>query len=97
AAPPFALCLHLVGRDYGSAVAAEAARLSVMPLEREGGQSQFITHAPPPPDGSSLAPLLRWLREHPLVDLAPPSTARRSAMSVRSLNRRFREQTGATP
>ncbi|TMR34495.1 GlxA family transcriptional regulator, partial [Nonomuraea zeae] len=36
------LCLHLIRRDYGSAVAADAARLSVMPLEREGGQAQFI-------------------------------------------------------
>jgi transcriptional regulator GlxA family with amidase domain len=38
------LCLHLIRRDYGSAVAADAARLSVMPLEREGGQAQFIVH-----------------------------------------------------
>ncbi|HTI27996.1 MAG TPA: AraC family transcriptional regulator, partial [Kutzneria sp.] len=30
------LCLHLIRRDHGSAVAASAARLSVMPLEREG-------------------------------------------------------------
>ncbi|RRR76138.1 GlxA family transcriptional regulator, partial [Streptomyces sp. RP5T] len=34
------LCLHMIRRDYGSAVAADAARLSVMPLEREGGQAQ---------------------------------------------------------
>ncbi|OLB78750.1 MAG: AraC family transcriptional regulator [Actinobacteria bacterium 13_2_20CM_2_71_6] len=33
------LCLHLIRRDHGSAVAADAARLSVMPLEREGGQA----------------------------------------------------------
>jgi transcriptional regulator GlxA family with amidase domain len=97
AAAAFDLCLHLVREDYGSAVAAEAARLSVMPLEREGGQSQFIVHPPPPPDGSSLAPLLRWLEEHLHDDLALPGIARRAAMSVRSLNRRFREQTGATP
>src|SRR6266542_3738893 len=38
------LCLHLIRRDLGSAVAADAARLSVMPLEREGGQAQFIVH-----------------------------------------------------
>ena len=36
------LCLHLIRTDHGSAVAADAARLSVMPLEREGGQAQFI-------------------------------------------------------
>jgi len=36
------LCLYMIRRDYGSAVAADAARISVMPLERDGGQAQFI-------------------------------------------------------
>ncbi|GAB3800282.1 hypothetical protein GCM10027605_15530 [Micromonospora zhanjiangensis] len=45
------LCLHLIRRDHGAAVAADAARLSVMPLERAGGQAQFITHEPPAPEG----------------------------------------------
>jgi transcriptional regulator GlxA family with amidase domain len=92
------LCLHLVRRDYGSAVAAEAARISVMPLERAGGQSQFIVHAAPAPDGSSLQPLLAWLEEN-LQDeeLTLEQLARKAATSVRSLSRRFREQTGTTP
>ena len=68
-----------------------------MPLERDGGQSQFIVHAPPAPDGSSLAPLLAWLEEHLDDELTLEAIARRAAMSVRSLNRRFREQTGTTP
>jgi transcriptional regulator GlxA family with amidase domain len=33
------LCLHLVRRDHGAAVAAETARIAVMPLERAGGQA----------------------------------------------------------
>jgi transcriptional regulator GlxA family with amidase domain len=44
------LCLHMVRRDFGAAVAADAARTSVMPLEREGGQAQFIVHPPPTPE-----------------------------------------------
>jgi len=91
------LCLYLVRLDYGSAVAAQTSRVSVMPLERDGGQSQFIVHAPPAPDGSSLAPLLAWLEEHLDDELTLEAIARRAAMSVRSLNRRFREQTGTTP
>jgi transcriptional regulator GlxA family with amidase domain len=91
------LCLHLVRRDHGSAVAAEAARLSVMPLERDGGQSQFIVQAPPVADGSSLEPVLRWLDKHLQRELTLPDVARRAAMSVRTLSRRFREQTGTTP
>ena len=41
------LCLHMLRQDHGAAAAAEAARLAVVPLERHGGQSQFITHPPP--------------------------------------------------
>ena len=97
AAAAFDLCLHMVRRDYGSAVAVEAARVSVMPLERDGGQTQFIVHPPPAPDGASLAPLLRWLEENTHRELSLDDLARRAALSVRSLNRRFREQTGTTP
>ena len=51
------MCLHLVRRDHGQAVAAYAARLAVAALERDGGQAQFIRHEPPVCT-SSLAPLL---------------------------------------
>jgi transcriptional regulator GlxA family with amidase domain len=91
------LCLHLVRLDYGSAVAADAARCAVMPLERDGGQSQFIVHEPPAPDGSSLEPLLRWLEGQLHQAITLDDLARRAAMSSRTLSRRFREQTGTTP
>ncbi|WP_216216433.1 GlxA family transcriptional regulator [Amycolatopsis aidingensis] len=92
------LCLHLIRRDYGSAVAADAARLSVMPLEREGGQAQFIVHdQPPTPRGSVLEPLLRWMEDHAATELTLEDIAAQAGMSTRSLNRRFREQTGTTP
>jgi len=97
AAAAFDLCLHMVRLDYGSAVAAAAARASVMPLERAGGQSQFIVHAPPAADGSSLEPLLHWLANNLQRELSLEDLGRRAAMSVRSLNRRFREQTNTTP
>ena len=97
AAAALDLCLHMVHLDYGATIAAEAARFSVMPLERDGGQSQFIVHAPPSPDGASLAPLLAWLLENLDQALTLDDMARRAATSVRSLNRRFREQTGTTP
>ncbi|MER7236301.1 helix-turn-helix domain-containing protein [Streptomyces olivaceus] len=92
------LCLHMIRRDYGSAVAAHAARLSVMPLEREGGQAQFIVHDyPPAPQGSALEPLLTWLRDNLARDLALADIAAHAGMSTRTLIRRFREQTGSTP
>lgn len=92
------LCLHMIRRDYGSAVAADAARLSVMPLEREGGQAQFIVHEhPPTPKGSTLEPLLTWLRDNLGRDLTLADIATRAGTSTRSLIRHFREQTGTTP
>ena len=92
------LCLHLIRRDFGSAVAAGAARLSVMPLERDGGQAQFIVHEQPPaPRGSVLEPLLVWLAESAGRDVTLAEIAGRAGMSTRTLNRRFREQTGTTP
>jgi len=92
------LCLHLIRRDHGSAVAADAARLSVMPLEREGGQAQFVIHdQPPTPRGSILEPVLRWMQENAAADLTLDDIAAHAGMSTRTLNRRFREQTGTTP
>jgi transcriptional regulator GlxA family with amidase domain len=92
------LCLHMIRRDYGSAVAADAARLSVVPLEREGGQAQFIVHDQPPvPRGAELEPLLRWLAGNTETELTLADIAARAGMSTRTLNRRFREQTGTTP
>ncbi|WP_055551896.1 GlxA family transcriptional regulator [Streptomyces sp. NBRC 110028] len=92
------LCLHMIRRDYGSAVAAHAARLSVMPLEREGGQAQFIVHDyPPAPQGSVLEPLLAWLQDNLGRDLTLADIAAHAGTSTRTLIRRFREQTGTTP
>ncbi|MCY0936838.1 GlxA family transcriptional regulator [Streptomyces sp. H34-S4] len=92
------LCLHMIRRDYGSAVAADAARLSVMPLEREGGQAQFIVHDyAPTPQGSTLEPLLIWLQDNLGSDLTLADVAAHAGTSTRTLIRHFREQTGTTP
>lgn len=91
------LCLHLVQRDYGAAIAAATARLAVMPLQREGGQAQFIEYAPPPPDTSSLSCVLQWIEENLDQHISLESIAERAAMSVRTLGRQFHTQTGSTP
>lgn len=91
------LCLHMIRKDHGSAVAANAARIAVMPLERDGGQAQFIVHEHPGADGAGLQPLLRWMEENAHRQLTLDDIAARATTSTRSLNRRFREQTGTTP
>ncbi|MEU1452030.1 GlxA family transcriptional regulator [Streptomyces avermitilis] len=98
AAAALDMCLHMIRTDHGSAVAAHAARMSVMPLEREGGQAQFIVHDQPPvPAGATMEPLLGWLEENAGRDLTLEDIAAHAGMSTRTLNRRFREQTGTTP
>jgi transcriptional regulator GlxA family with amidase domain len=91
------LCLHLVRRDLGAEAAAAVARAAVMPLERAGGQAQFIVHETPAADGTSMGSLLEWLARNLRRDLSLPVIARRAAMSTRTLSRRFREQVGTTP
>ncbi|WP_372411062.1 GlxA family transcriptional regulator [Streptomyces luteireticuli] len=92
------LCLHMIRRDYGSAVAADAARMAVMPLEREGGQAQFIVQpCIPTPRGSVLEPVMLWLQDNLGHDLTLADIAARAGTSPRTLIRRFREQTGSTP
>ncbi|GAA2494633.1 GlxA family transcriptional regulator [Streptomyces gobitricini] len=98
AAAAMDMCLHMIRKDHGSAVAAHAARMSVMPLEREGGQAQFIVHdRPPAPSGATFEPLLTWLEDNCEKDFTLDDIAARAGMSTRTLNRRFREQTGTTP
>nr|WP_314467023.1 helix-turn-helix domain-containing protein [uncultured Novosphingobium sp.] len=90
------MCLHLVGRDYGQAVAADAARLAVAPLHRDGGQAQFVRQAPTVV-ATSLAPLIDWMLAHLDERLDIETLAARACASPRTFARRFREQTGATP
>ncbi|MBK3631208.1 DJ-1/PfpI family protein, partial [Streptomyces sp. MBT49] len=98
AAAALDMCLHMIRGDHGSAVAAQAARMSVMPLEREGGQAQFIVHElPPTPAGATLEPVLAWLEDNCAREVTLEQIAARAGMSTRTLNRRFREQTGTTP
>lgn len=90
------MCLHLVCRDHGQAVAAQSARLAVAPLSRDGGQAQFIQHEQPM-SRSSLAGLIEWMRCHFHEPLNVEVLARQAGMSPRTFARRFREQTGTTP
>lgn len=89
------LCLHLVARDYGGAVAADAARTTVVPLTREAGQAQFIVDDALGPSG--LAATLQWIEDHAHDDVTVADIARAAAVSTRTLNRRFAAELGTTP
>lgn len=90
------MCLHLVRRDLGQAVAAHAARLAVAPVNREGGQAQFIRRDTPRSSGSLGRPL-EWVAAHLADPLTVARMAAQAGMSERSFARHFREQMGTTP
>src|SRR5215471_14474328 len=74
------LCLHLIRRDLGAEVAARSARLAVMPLERAGGQAQFIVHdAPDGDDTTAIGNLLLWIEKNLHKELSLPVIARQAA------------------
>ncbi|MGX1884640.1 GlxA family transcriptional regulator [Streptomyces sp. NPDC055287] len=98
AAAGFDLCLHLLRREHGAAVANTVARDLVLPPHREGGQAQYL--AAPVPEGCAddrLAEVLDWARAHLDQPLPVDELARRALMSRRSFARRFTAATGTTP
>jgi AraC family transcriptional regulator, transcriptional activator FtrA len=92
------LCLHLVRREHGSAVATALARRMVVPPHRDGGQAQYV-EAPLP--RTAEAPTLEPLLSSLVVTLDRPHTveslAAQAHMSARTFARRFRAETGVTP
>jgi transcriptional regulator GlxA family with amidase domain len=90
------LCLHMIRHDHGASVAARVARAAVMPLERSGGQAQFIQHKPPEAV-DAMGPLLVWMEQNLKRSLSLSSIARHARMSTRTLCRRFGEQVGMSP
>ncbi len=91
------LCLHMIRSDYGAAVAANAARISVVPLQRDGGQAQFITHDARAVHSTPLAAVLAWMEDNAHDQLTLEQIAARAHTSTRTVNRRFRDETGMTP
>ncbi|MCC3761775.1 helix-turn-helix domain-containing protein [Glycomyces sp. TRM65418] len=91
------LCLHLVQRDYGVAVAADAARLAVAPLQRTGGQAQYILRNRPSYQTATLERVLAWIEEHAHRSLSLADIAAAAGVSVRTLTRRFAAETGQSP
>jgi transcriptional regulator GlxA family with amidase domain len=91
------LCLHLIRRDHGSAVANRVARYCVVPPWRDGGQAQFIDRPIPAAEEQSTAYARDWALAHLDQPLDVARLAAEARMSVRTFNRRFREETGRSP
>ncbi|HEX7304803.1 GlxA family transcriptional regulator [Lentzea sp.] len=91
------LCLHLLRRDHGAAVANATARRCVVAPWREGGQAQFIEQPVPADDGASTSATRAWALERLADPLTLADLARHANMSVRTFTRRFRAEVGLSP
>lgn len=93
------MCLHLVGNDFGAALAQKVARNTVVAPHRAGGQAQFIETPTARGTGSisGLGPIIAYMTASFADPLTVDELAERAAMSPRSFVRHFRAQTGTTP
>ncbi|MFI2486639.1 GlxA family transcriptional regulator [Promicromonospora kroppenstedtii] len=107
------LCLHVVRRDHGAAVAQDVARRTVVPPHRDGGQAQYIRRpvgieraveraassgaAAAGSRGTSTAAARAWALDRLDEPLTLSDLARHASMSVRTFTRRFRDETGESP
>ncbi|MEU1129852.1 helix-turn-helix domain-containing protein [Streptomyces sp. NPDC005900] len=91
------LCVHLVRRDHGTAVANDVARRTVVPPHRDGGQAQYIQRPVPEPRLATTAAARAWALDRLDQPLRLRDLAARESMSVRTFTRRFREEVGVSP
>jgi AraC family transcriptional regulator, transcriptional activator FtrA len=93
------LCLHVIRRDHGAALAAHIARRTVVAPHRDGGQAQFVARpiTDPADGGGSLEQTRAWALDRLEERLDVLTLARQACMSPRSFARRFRQETGTTP
>lgn len=89
--------MHLIARDHGAAVAATVSQITLAAPHRGGGQRQFIARPTiAPPNSGSASDIQNWLMSRIDEPLALNAVADRFGMSVRTLTRRFRAETGRT-
>ena len=64
---------------------------------RDGGQAQYTEHVSPADAGHPLQPTIAWMEENAGASLDLQAIALHASVSVRTLNRQFREHFGTTP
>jgi transcriptional regulator GlxA family with amidase domain len=91
-------CLHLLRREYGSAIANTFARNMVVAPHRDGGQAQFVPlSVPDEPVDEHLRAVTSWALHHLEDGLTVEVLAQRAHTSARTFARRFVAHTGTTP
>ncbi|MFG2408182.1 GlxA family transcriptional regulator [Streptomyces brevispora] len=91
------LCLHIVRRDHGTAVANDVARRTVVPPHRDGGQAQYIQRPVPDAQIAGTTTARAWALGRLERPILLRDMAQQESMSVRTFTRRFREEVGISP
>ncbi|GAA4902874.1 helix-turn-helix domain-containing protein [Stackebrandtia albiflava] len=91
------LCLELVRRDHGTAVANALARRLVTPPHRGGDQAQYMVSPVAPASVSSLHHVTEWVHRNLARPIRLRDLAARAHLSERQLARRFVAEFGRTP
>ncbi|MFD5060542.1 GlxA family transcriptional regulator [Streptomyces sp. NPDC058394] len=91
------LCLHIVRRDHGTAVANDVARRTVVPPHRDGGQAQYIQRPIPEVQFATTTSARAWALGRLDRPILLRDMAQQQSMSVRTFTRRFREEVGISP
>ncbi|MEU0401505.1 helix-turn-helix domain-containing protein [Streptomyces sp. NPDC006197] len=91
------VCLHLVRKDHGTAVANHVARVCVVPPWRDGGQAQYIEQPVPETTANGTSATRQWALENLYEPLTLGELAGHARMSLRTFARRFNEEIGMSP
>ncbi|HEX4428019.1 MAG TPA: helix-turn-helix domain-containing protein [Frankiaceae bacterium] len=91
------LCLHLVRKDHGAAVANQVARRLVVQPHRDGGQAQYMDQPVASEDDARIHEVIGWLDSDIAQPVSVSDLAARAHLSTRQFSRRFHEVTGESP
>lgn len=91
------LCLYMIRKDFGAAVANRVARGTVVPPHRSGGQAQYIDQPVPRTEGTSTSDAQTWALQNLGRAISVEALASYQVMSVRTFSRKFRAEVGMTP
>ncbi|MFI7219776.1 transcriptional regulator FtrA [Micromonospora maritima] len=91
------LCLHVVRRDHGAAVANAVARRLVAQPHRDGGQAQFVEAPVNTVADDAVARSMDWAVAHLDLPITVETLADQARMSSRTYLRHFARSTGTSP
>lgn len=91
------MCLYVVRRDFGVAVANAVARRMVFAPHRSGDQAQFVDRPIGNEGGEELEKTRSWIVERLAEPVTVDAMAAHARMSRRTFARRFAAETGLPP